>query len=77
MKNAQDFGLLPADLRQKVKSVATKLNLPVVEALQKAFVENDEVFHKRCITKYGTNPKRKLEEHPEIQVIEKFTFTIF
>ena len=77
LKNAQDFGLLPADLRQKVNSVAAKKNLPVVEALQKAFVENDVVFHKRYITKYGPNRKRKLEEHLEIQVIEKCTFTIF
>ena len=60
-----------------MNSVAAKLNLPVVEALQIASVENDAVFHKRCITKYGPNLKRKLEEHPEIQVIEKCTFTIF
>ena len=49
LKNAQYFGLLPADLRQKVNSAAAKLNLPMVEALLKAFVENDAVFHKRCI----------------------------
>ena len=58
-------------------SVAAKLNLPVVEALQKAFVENDAIFHKRCITKNGPNLKRKLQVLPEIQVIEKCTFTIF
>ena len=63
LKNAQDFGLLSADLRQKVSSVAARLNLPIVEALQKAFVEN-VVFHKRCITEYGPNQKVKLEEHP-------------
>ena len=50
LKNAQDFGLIPADLRQKVNNVAAKFNLPVVEALQKVFVENDAIFHKRCIT---------------------------
>ena len=77
LKNAQDFGLLPAVLRQKVNSVAGKLSLSVVEALQKVFVENNAVFHKRCITKYGPNLKKKLEEHPEIQVIEKCTFPIF
>ena len=60
-----------------MNSVAAKLNLPVVEELQKAFVENDAVFHKRCITKYGPNIKAKLEEHPEIQVTGKCTFTIF
>ena len=77
LKNAQDFGLLPADMRQKVNSVAANLNLPVVEALQKVFLENDAVFCKKCITKYGPNLKRKLEEHPGIQVIEKCNFTIF
>ena len=61
-KNAQDFSLLLADLRQKGNSVAAKLNWPVVEALQKAFVENDAVFNKRCITKYRLSLKRKLEE---------------
>ena len=60
-----------------MNSVAAKLNLPVVQALQIASVENDTVFHKRCITKYGPKLKRKLEEHPEIQVTEKCTFTIF
>ena len=64
LKNAQDFGLLPADLRQKVNSVATMLNLPVVEGLQKVFVENDAVFHKRCIIKYQPILKVKVEEHP-------------
>ena len=47
-----------------MNSVAARLNLPVVEALQKAFVENDAVFHKRCITKYGPNLKARLEENP-------------
>ena len=77
LENAQDFGLLPPDLRQKVNSVAAKLNLPVVKTLQKAFVENDAVFHNRCITKYGPNLKRKLKEHPEIQTTEKCTFIMF
>ena len=77
LKNAQNFGLLPTDLRQKVNSVAPKLNLPVAEALQKSFVENDAVFHKKCISKYGPKLKRKLEEHSDIQVIGKWTFTIF
>ena len=77
LKNAQDFGFLPSDLRQKVNSVAAKLNLPVVGALRKASVVNDAVYHKRCMTEYGPNLKRKLEEHPKIQVNEKCTFTIF
>ena len=47
LKNAQDFGFLPANLKQRVDSIAAKLNLPVVEALEKAFMENDAVFHKR------------------------------
>ena len=29
-----------------------------------AFVENDAVLYKRCITKYGSSLKVKLEEHP-------------
>ena len=60
-----------------MNSIGAKLNFPVVEALQKVFVENDTVFHNRYITKYGSNPKRKLEEHPEIQVTEKCTFITF
>ena len=68
LKNAQDFGSLSADLRQKVNSVAATLNFSVVETLQKVFVENDAVFHERCITKCGPNLKGKLEEYPEIHV---------
>ena len=60
-----------------MNSIPAKLNLPVLEGLQKAFVENDPILQKRYIIKYGPNLKRKLEEHPEIQVIEKCTFTIF
>ena len=60
-----------------MNSVAAKLNLPVAEELQKAFVGNDAVSHKRCTTKYVPNLKTKLEEHPEIQVIGKCNFTIF
>ena len=60
-----------------MNSIPAKLNLPVVEGLQKAFVENDAIFHKRYIIKYGPNLKRKMQEHPEIQVIEKCTCTIF
>ena len=44
-------------------TVTVRLNLPVVEALQKTFVKNNAVLHKRCITKYGPNLKAKLEEH--------------
>ena len=59
---------------QKVNSIPAKLNLPVLEGLQKAFVENDAIFHKKSIIKYRPNLERKLEENPEI---EKCTFTIF
>ena len=34
------------------------------------------LYFTRDISKYGPNLKRKLEEHPEIQVIEKCSFTI-
>ena len=44
-------------------TVTVRLNVPVVEALQKTFVKNNAVFHKRCITKYGPNLKAKVEEH--------------
>ena len=47
-----------------MNSVAARLNLSVVRALQKVFVKNDAVFHKRCTAKYGPNLKAKLEEHP-------------
>ena len=47
-----------------MNSLAARLNLPVVGTLQKVFVKNDAVFHKRCIAKYGPNLKAKLEEHP-------------
>ena len=47
LKNAQDFGLLLADLWHQLNSVAANLNLPVAKALQNASVENDAVFHKR------------------------------
>ena len=50
--------ILPADLRQKVNSGAAKLNLPVAEALQKAFVEKNAVFHNKSISKYGPNLKK-------------------
>ena len=51
-----------------MNSVAATLNFSVVETLQKVFVENDAVFHERCITKCGPNLKGKLEEYPEIHV---------
>ena len=47
LKNAQDFGLLPVNLRQQVNSVAANLNLSVLKALKNASVDNDAVFHKR------------------------------
>ena len=51
-----------------MNSVAATLNFSVVETLQKVFVENDAVFHERCITKCGPNLKGKLAEYPEIHV---------
>ena len=47
LKNAQNFGLLPVNLRQQVNSVAGNLNLSVVKTLKNASVENDAVFHNR------------------------------
>ena len=69
--------ILPTDLRQKVNSGAAKLNLPVAEALQKAFVEKNAVFHKKSISKYRPNLKKTIEKHPDIQVIGKCTFPIY
>ena len=53
----------PLNLRQRIKTIHSPSSFDVADAIQKAFVKNNAVFHRKCIVRYGKDKlKRKRDE---------------
>ena len=65
----QEAGYLSSDMNMKISTVTAESSLPVVQTLQKKLVENQAIFHKKCLVKYGKEKlKRKQESKKETEV---------
>ena len=64
----QEAGYLSSEMITKISTVTAESSLPVAQTLQKKFVANQAVFHKKCIVKYGREKlKRKQESKKETE----------
>ena len=49
----------PLNLRQRLENITSIYPLEIADAIQKSFVENNAVFHRKCTVRYGKDKLKR------------------